>query len=370
MNSENQSIIQKVEIWQVDIPLTDPFVVATGELGSAQNLFVRITLRDGHFGYGEIAPFPDVTGEDLATSFATAKKLGQASLGQSATHYRKLARVFQEIAPTQPAARCGLETALVDAVGRLGGLPLWALWGGADVRVRETDITIPITGLDRTLTLVREWYGRGFRVFKMKVGKDVDQDIRRIEAIHGNFSNVSFIVDSNQGFNREEALEFAKGVKRVGGTILLFEQPVPKNDLDSLGTLRSTLKIPIAADESVQTVEDLKAIIQNKAADFINIKITKSGLVEGAEIALLARMSGLKLMIGGMVETRVAMGCSFSLVLGLGGFEVLDLDTPLLMAKDPVKGGYDYAGPQLRPWGSPGLAMEISPSAECLLLER
>ena len=126
MNSENRSIIHKVEIWQVDIPLTDPFVVATGELGSAQNLFVRITLRDGHVGYGEIAPFPDVTGEDLATSFATAKKLGKASLGQSAIHYRKLARVFQEMAPTQPAARCGLETALVDAVGRLGGLPLWA----------------------------------------------------------------------------------------------------------------------------------------------------------------------------------------------------------------------------------------------------
>ncbi|MDX1411414.1 MAG: dipeptide epimerase, partial [Nitrospirales bacterium] len=61
---------------------------------------------------------------------------------------------------------------------------------------------------------------------------------------------------------------------------------------------------------------------------------------------------------------------SFSLVLGLGGFEVLDLDTPLLMAKDPVEGGYDYAGPQLRPWGSAGLAMEISPSAECFVLER
>jgi len=370
MNSEDRLIVHKVEIWPVDLPLTDPFVVATGELGTAQNIFVRITLQNGTVGYGEIAPFPDVTGEDRASSFAMAKELAKAALGQSATQYRRLARVFQEIVPTHPAARCGLETALVDAVGRAGGLPLWALWGGADVRERETDITIPITDLDRTLTLAREWFCQGFRVFKMKVGKDVDQDICRLEAIHRSFPNVAFIVDSNQGFAREEVLKFAKGVNRFGGSILLFEQPVAKNDLDSLAALRSSLNIPIAADESVQTVEDLKSIIQNQAADFINIKITKSGLLEAAEIASLARMSGLRLMIGGMVEARVAMGCSFSLVLGLGGFEVLDLDTPLLLAEDPVKGGYDYEGPQLRPWQAPGLDMEVTPSAECLILER
>jgi len=70
------------------------------------------------------------------------------------------------------------------------------------------------------------------------------------------------------------------------------------------------------------------------------------------------------------METRVAMGCSFSLVLGMGGFDVLDLDTPLLMEKDPVEGGYNYVGPQLRPWHAPGLDMEVTPSAECHILER
>ena len=66
-------------------------------------------------------------------------------------------------------------------------------------------------------------------------------------------------------------------------------------------------------------------------------------------------------MIGGMVETRVAMGCSFSLVLGMRGFEVLDLDTPLLLAHDPIDGGYAYAGPQLEPSHSPGLGMTSIP---------
>ena len=370
MHSEDRLAIQKIEIWPVDIPLTDPFVVATGELGAAKNLFVRVTLQNGSVGYGEIAPFPAVTAEDRASSFAMAKELAKSALGQPACHYRRCAKIFQEIAPMHPAARCGLETAVVDALCRAGELPLWGLWGGADVRARVSDITIPITNMERTLSLAEEWFVRGFRVFKMKVGKDLDHDVRRIEAIHRRCKNVAFIVDSNQGYNREEALIFAKGVDGFGGTILLFEQPVPKNDLDGLAALRASLKIPIAADESVQTVEDVNVIIRGQIADVINIKITKSGLVEGADMALLARMGGLRLMIGGMVETRVAMGCSFSLVLGLGEFEVLDLDTPLLLADDPVAGGYEYVGSQLQPWGAPGLALDLMPPEDCHRLER
>ncbi|MDE3019805.1 MAG: dipeptide epimerase, partial [Nitrospirota bacterium] len=70
----------------------------------------------------------------------------------------------------------------------------------------------------------------------------------------------------------------------------------------------------------------------------------------------------LSLMAGGMVEARVAMGCSFALVLGLGGFEFLDLDTPLLLATDPAIGGFRYEGPILHPWSGPGLDLTVAPT--------
>jgi hypothetical protein len=70
-----------------------------------------------------------------------------------------------------------------------------------------------------------------------------------------------------------------------------------------------------------------------------------------------------------MVETRIAMGCSFSLVLGLGGFDVLDLDTPLLLASDPVTGGYRYQGPQLQSWSGPGLDMKAAPSTNVTVID-
>ncbi|TKS63666.1 MAG: dipeptide epimerase [Nitrospira sp.] len=76
-----------------------------------------------------------------------------------------------------------------------------------------------------------------------------------------------------------------------------------------------------------------------------------------------------ELTFGGMVETRVAMGCSFSLGQGLGTFDVLDLDTPLLLASDPVTGGYRYEGSRLRPWSETGLDMKASPSLNATTIE-
>ena len=243
-------------------------------------------------------------------------------------------------------------------------MPLWRLWGEADVRDRETDITIPIIDLPHTLTLAREWHKQGFRVFKMKVGNDGDEDIRRLEAIHQQMPDVAFIIDTNQGFQMNEAAEFTKGVLRFGGQIILLEQPVPKDDLEALACLRQTLSVPIDADESVRSLKDARAIVLHKAADFINIKIMKSSLIESLDIASFAKLSGVRLMIGGMVETRIAMGCSFSLALRLGGFEVLDLGTPLLMSQDPVNGGYRYTGHQLAPWTGYGLGSNVEISGK------
>src|SRR5712664_2885092 len=148
-----QDIITKVEIWPVDVPITDPFAVATGRLVTAQNLFIRVTLKDGSRGYGEIAPFPEVGDEDRDTCQQIAAQLAKAALGRPASQYRKIARLFHDMAASHPASRCGHN-----------GVTLWGFWGGADMRERESDITIPIVDLERTVALARQWYGRGFRL--------------------------------------------------------------------------------------------------------------------------------------------------------------------------------------------------------------
>jgi L-alanine-DL-glutamate epimerase-like enolase superfamily enzyme len=363
------STIARIEYWPVDIPITDPFVVATGARLLAENVFARVTLSDGTQGYGEAASFPEVGGETRQSCFIALHQLGKAVLGRSAADYKEIGRLLSEQTLTYPAARCGIETAVIDAYCRTSNIPMWQLWGGADVRARETDITIPITDLDKTVALARGWYAKGFRLFKMKVGKDVENDIRRLKAVHRALPGISFIGDGNQGFSRQDCLTFAQEVKRFGGTMVLLEQPVVRDDLDSMAAIRRETGIPVAADESVRSLADAQEVVARGAADYINIKIMKTGVVEAVEIASFTKASGLKLMIGGMVETRMAMGCSFSLVLGLGGFDVLDLDTPLLLASDPVTGGYRYEGSRLQPWSGPGLDMKAAPSPNVTTIE-
>ena len=367
--SVSSNIIQRIEIWPIDIPITDPFVVATGARVTAQNLIMRVTLRDGTCGYGEAAPFPEVGGEDRTSCLATATALGPSLIGQSPADYQPMADQLQERAPFFPAARCGLETAMLDAHARSLRIPLWQLWGSGDVRDRETDITIPICDRDKTLELAHSWYAQGFRLFKMKVGKDVEEDIHRLEAVHHALPNIGFIGDGNQGFSREDCLRFVNRVQKFGGRLVLLEQPVSREDLDGLQAIRHLTGVPVAADESVRSLEDARRVARLQAADYINIKIMKTGVVEALRIAAFARSAGLRLMVGGMVETRIAMGCSFSLVLGQGGFDVLDLDTPLLLSTDPVQGGYRYSGPILHPWHEPGLAMQSPCPTTCIMIQ-
>ncbi len=361
--------IANIELWPIDVPITDPFVVATGQRLIAENIFVRLTLASGAVGYGEMAPFPEVGGEERASCLEAARQLSAMMLGLQATHYQVIGQRLYEAAAAHPAARCGLETALLDALCRELGIPLWGLWGGADVRERETDITIPITTVERTIALAQGWYAKGFRLFKTKVGVEVEQDIQRVEALHRTLPHVAFIVDANQGFTEQQCRTFVKEIGRCGASVLLLEQPIPREDIDGMAGLRRDLGIPVAADESVRSLQDAKDMARKDAADFINIKITKCGLLSAIDIATFARSMGLRLTAGGMVETRIAMGCSFALVLGLGGVELLDLDTPLLLARDPVKGGYWYSGPSLHPCHGAGLDVHVDPSPDSLMLE-
>jgi len=358
MRSDEFGIVT-IEAWPVQLPLSAPFVVASGSMSVAHNIFVRLRLQSGAYGYGEMAPFPDISGEDQAACLAAFPAAAQCILGQSAWNWRKLVHQLAEATREMPSVRCGLETALLDALCREMGIPMWVLWGGTDVRVRETDVTLPIGETEQVLSKAEEWFGRGFRVFKIKVGQDVEADIQRIEAVSRAHPEASFVVDANEGFNVPEALHFIKTMSRLSIPVLLVEQPVHRDNREGLTFVHRHSPFPIAADESVRSLDDAELLIREKAVDVMNIKITKCGVVESVDIAHLTKACGLQLMIGGMVESRVAMGCSFSLALGLGGFEFLDLDMPLLLSIDPIQGGYGYEGCILQPWKGSGLGMEM-----------
>ena len=324
----------------------------------AKNLFVRVTLISGTRGYGEIAPFPELMGETQESSLLTARNLLDELVGLDVCEYRAIATRLATALSHHPAIRCGFEMAMVDALARDEDMPLWKLWGKTSGQDYETDITIPIRSASDTVRAIRKWHEQGFRTFKLKVGAKMEDDIHTLSAVDTAFSDISLIIDANQGYTVDEALFVAKKLEGLHSSIHAFEQPVDRYDIAGMSAITRKTSIPIAADESVFTVKDAQRVIEEQAANIINLKITKSGLLSTIDIATLCQSHKMPLMIGGMIETRLAMGCSFSLVLGLGGISLLDLDTPLLMTQDPLSGdGYHYDGPRLLPWNSPGLGL-------------
>ena len=353
----NSFSVKKVEAWPVALPLKASFVVATGAMDVAKNIFVRVTLQDGTVGYGEVAPFPDISSEDQTACLAAFPAAAQVLLGQPATQFRRMSKQLLDVTQSFPSLRCGLETALLDALCRAIGIPLWGLWGGAEVRIRETDVTLPIGATDAVVATALGWYQKGFQILKMKVGQDVEEDIRRVEAVAAVCHQASFVIDANQGYTFEQARAFMLAMQQLRIPVKIFEQPIHRGHIEEMAMLKNQGAIPLAADESLRSIEDARQLIEQKAVDMFNVKITKCGVMESVSIVELAQASGVHLMIGGMVESRVAMGCSWSMVLGLGGFEIVDLDMPLLLSVDPIQGGYEYVGSSLHPWHEPGLGM-------------
>jgi len=149
------------------------------------------------------------------------------------------------------------------------------------------------------------------------------------------------------GFSADKALQLTAALLEQGVQVALLEQPVPKDDWDGMHQVTQWGGIPVAADETATDARAALRIVQERAAQVVNIKLMKCGIVEALDIAAICRAARLRLMIGGMVESILAMSASACFAAGQGGFSFVDLDTPLFMAENPFDGGMIYQGARI-----------------------
>ncbi|PON38949.1 Mandelate racemase/muconate lactonizing enzyme/methylaspartate ammonia-lyase [Parasponia andersonii] len=341
--------VHRAENRALNVPLIAPFTIATSRLERVENVAIRIELRNGCVGWGEAPILPFVTAEDQPTAMATAT---EACEFLRRSPEMTLASALGEIGGILPghefaSVRAGVEMALIDAVASDIGVPLWRLFGGVSNTI-TTDITIPIVSPAEAAALASKYRKQGFGTLKLKVGKNLNTDMEVLQAIRAVHPDCLFILDANEGYKPKEAVEVLEKLHEMRVTPVLFEQPVHRDDWEGLGYVshiaRNKYGVSVAADESCRSITDVKKIVEGGLVDVINIKLAKVGVVGALEIIEMARLSGLKLMIGGMVETRLAMGFAGHLAAGLGCFQFIDLDTPLLLSEDPVHGGYKVSG--------------------------
>lgn len=348
------TIITTLEATPLDLSLTEPFAIAGGAQAQANNVLISLRLADGTHGLGEAAPFPAVSGETQASTLAAIETLRPLVIGQDARRWRSFSDALHTIVPHAAAARCGVEMALLDALTRHYGIPLHVLFGGSSTAL-ETDMTITAGDEAHAAASAHAIVQRGIRSIKIKtVGEDVAYDVARIQAIRQAAPDAPLIVDGNCGYTADRAFAFLRSLAAVGIQLALFEQPVPRDDWDGMARLTHAANTLIAADESARSAADVLRLSRDHAAHVINIKLMKCGVGEALRMISIAQAAGMGLMIGGMVESILAMTFSAQLAAGIGGFDFVDLDTPLFITEHPFSGGFEQHGGTLTLSDTPG----------------
>lgn len=343
-----QETIRNVGVTPLEIPLETPFEISLGTQRYCRNVIVSVTTSKGVTGYGEAAPSAHVTGETPATVVAACDSVADSLVGRRVADYRGISNFLRGTLSGQCAARAGLESAVFDALSRIRGCSIADLVGGRDAPVL-TDDTISLVDPERARGDAEHAASAGFDALKVKVGTDFETDVQRVLEVRDGAPDATIKADANQGYSVKEAVRFADVLQDHGVSLDLLEQPVRHDDLAGLAQVRDAVDVPVAADEALFTRDDALAIVERGAADVLNVKLAKSGVVEILDILSVARAANLDTMIGCMIETTVGISTAAHVVAGTGDFSYVDLDgnfsleTPLF--EMPYTPDVDVLGP-------------------------
>jgi L-Ala-D/L-Glu epimerase len=315
-----------IETW----PVAGSFVISRGSRSEAAVVVARI--KDGAVtGRGEAAPNPRY-GETAESVFATLC---------TAAGRLTLTAINSLLEPG--AARNALDCALWDLKAKLSHTSVWALAGLPPPKPLVTAYTISLSGAEEMAAKAKA--AASMPLLKLKLGGIGDGE--RMAAVRAVRPDARLVADANEAWTPDMLMELMTAASRAG--VELIEQPLPAGEDAVLADI--THPVTVCADESVHTRADLDRISQRY--DAVNIKLDKAGgLTEALALRAEAQQRGLKVMVGCMLSTSLAMAPA---ILVAQGADWVDLDGPLLLAKDR-RPGLKYDGAMLWPattelWG-------------------
>jgi L-alanine-DL-glutamate epimerase-like enolase superfamily enzyme len=310
---------------RVDLKLRHTFRISRGAENVASVVITRLE-HDGIQGFGEASPSSRYS-ETVDTVIGF---LGRVDLGKSNDPFEleQITAQLDDIAPGNAAAKAAVDVALHDWVGRKLGQPLYKLWGLSKSRTPLTSFTIGIDSPEVIGQKILE--AESYPILKIKLGTDHDKDI--IAAVR-RVTKKPIRVDANEGWKtRELALERIKWLEQEA--VEFVEQPMPASDLAGCTWLKERVNLPLIADENCVRLHDIPRLRQ--AFDGINIKLMKcGGLREGMRMIHTAKALGMKVMLGCMIESSIAVTAAAHLSPLV---DYADLDGNLLITNDPFEG--------------------------------
>ncbi len=310
------------------------FTIAGSSRSTTPIVLTKISYQ-GYVGYGE-ASMPPYLGESTASAMEFLKRV---DLGKFSSPFQieDILTYVDNITTNNTAAKCAVDIALHDLCGKIMGQPWWKIWGWNNQNLPSTSVTVglayaPDGSIDKEEIRKKTLETLDYNLIKVKLGNSEENDKTMITTIR-EVTQLPIVVDANQGWKEKGyALEMIEWLAQRG--VEMVEQPMPKLLLDEAAWLRDRSPLPIMADEACQRLSDVRKLYG--AYDGINIKLMKcTGMREAREMISLAKALHMRIMMGCMTETSVAISAAAQFADQL---EWADLDGNWLIANDIFTG--------------------------------
>ncbi len=294
--------IIRIETKIVEIPVKSPYVFSHGVLKAFRNVLVWVYTDEGVVGIGESSFVPG-GGVSEETPESTKPMidhyLAPVVIGEDPFDIERIHQKMDATVPRNLVAKCGIDLALWDIMGKVLDQPAFKLLGGHfDPNILCT-YTLSIDTPEKMAeqALVRK--KQGYKTVVVKIGREPQKDIERLRLVReavGDDLNIR--LDANEAYWPDQAILIIRRMEKYRPEFV--EEPVKRWDLDGMAKVARAVDTPISSDESNTSLESVMNIIQKQAADIINIKISKNGgLYRSKKIAAVAEAAGVPCIVGG-----------------------------------------------------------------------
>lgn len=362
--------VKRIEIYELNLRLHKPYKISFETTYYAENLLIVVSTEDGVVGYGEAAPSRPITGDTREEAFAFLSKaipyLKNANPSDIPEIHKTLNKVSEDTKLTSQSARTAIDSACYDILGKLENKPVYEILGAPVPRIVPASIGLGIEAPDDLATDTREYMQRfqnnGAWLMKLKLDGNPEMDLKRVLAVSDIFPR-GIKLDPNQAYNDPVTAVkvFNSLYDSLGSKIVSIEEPCPKNDLRKMKYVAEHCEIPILADESASTVDDVQRVIANRAADGVNIKLCKiGGIYFAIEAAQLLKDENLQAHVGCMVESRIALSAATSFAAATENIMHVDMDSDIYFETEiTTPDSLSFIWGARIPSGRPGLGVDL-----------
>lgn len=313
--------IKRITATPYDIPLKGTLKWGKGhELPRLQHVLIKVELSNGLVGIAEATPRPTIYGETQASVIHMVEQhLTPMFVDKTVNSFEEVKQLstHMELIKSNNTAKGALDMALHDVIAQYHEQNLTAYLGVSQQKIRVSYI-VSTGATDEVIADVESAYGVGVRVFKVKIGKEIAQEIETIKQLIAHFPSAEFYVDANQCLTSENGAGVLNELIKLG--VIHCEEALPVFQIKERHTLRQQTTMPIIADDSAFTFNDLQREIAFDTFDILNIKTPRTGFSVSKDMLDITMANNKGVMVGSQASSL--LGCLYAaLFAGLQGIE-------------------------------------------------